>query len=131
MDCLFCNKKNIVKQKIFETNTEYVLYNIRKSNKGRCLVIPKRHLSSIRELNNKELENLLKTVKYVSEKLSKYLNPNGINYGFNEGSAAGQEIYHLHFHILPRFKKDNNLHPNYHIFHSSLKQKKNWPDNKF
>jgi len=129
MDCPFCNKENIAKQKIFETKTEYVLYNTRKSNKGRCLVVPKRHVSSVRGLNNNEAESLLKTVKYVSRKLNKYLKPQGINYGFNEGMIAGQEIDHFHFHLLPRFQNDRL--PRFHIFHGNAKQKKNWSKKKF
>jgi len=130
MDCPFCDKDNIDKHKIFETKTEYVLYNIRKSNKGRCLVIPKRHVSSIRDLTDKEAESLFKTVKYVSKRLNKYLKPQGFNYGFNEGKIAGQEVDHFHFHILPRFQNDNRYHPRFHIFHSHLKQKKNWSEKK-
>jgi len=130
MDCPFCNKNNIEKHKINETKSEYVLYNIRKSNKGRCLVVPKRHVSNIRELTDKEAESLIVTAKYVSRVLNNYLKPEGFNYGFNEGTIAGQEVEHLHFHILPRFKGDKKLHPRFHVFHSSL-PKKNWSEKEY
>lgn len=123
-NCPFCNQKIIEKQKIFETDSEYVLYNIRKTNKGRCLVVPKRHVGNIRELSDTEIGSLIRTVSLVSGKLKTHLNPAGINYGFNEGEIAGQVVPHFHFHILPRFKDDKVLQ--YHLFHGDPKFKGDW-----
>lgn len=114
-NCPFCNPRIIEKQKIFETDSEYVFYNIRKGNKGRCLVVPKRHVENIRNLSKKEIDGLFKTVQNVSKIISDYLKPDGINYGFNEGKRAGQMVSHFHVHILPRFGAD--LMPEYHLFH--------------
>lgn len=129
MNCPFCDQLNIRKQLLAETATEYVLYNIRKTNKGRCLVIPKRHVRTIRDLTDKELQGLMRTVQWVSEKLNSYLHPAGINYGFNEGGKAGQEIDHFHFHILPRY--ENDIVPEFHIFHHNRKLRQNYPDEEF
>ncbi len=121
--CPFCDPKVIKEQKIYETETEYVIYSIRKANRGRCVVFPKRHIKTIRELSEKETASLLNTVKLVSEKLFEYLKPDGFNFGFNEGERAGQTIEHFHFHILPRFKDDPV--PEFHLFHSDPRTKKN------
>jgi len=129
MSCVFCNKAILERQKLYETNTECVLYNIRKSNRGRCVVVPKRHVSSIRELSDKEIASFFQTVRLVASKLSEYLKPAGINYGLNEGEKAGQTIEHLHFHIIPRFKDDKL--PEFHIFHGNPKIKQNWPEEKY
>jgi histidine triad (HIT) family protein len=118
-ECPFCNPDIIKKQKLFETETEYVLYNIRKTNKGRCLVVPKRHVGNLRELSEKEQASLIKTVSIVSGKLEEYLHPDGINYGFNEGSISGPVVPHFHFHILPRFQNDPIM--KYHLFHGDPK----------
>lgn len=115
MSCPFCNPETIAKQKIFETESEYVFYNLSPKTKGQCLVVPKRHVEGVRELNPDELASLLQTVKLVSEKLNDYLHPAGFNYGFNEGSVAGQTVFHLHFHIMPRYADDGVK--SYHIFH--------------
>jgi histidine triad (HIT) family protein len=122
-DCPFCNPAVIENQKIYETETEYVLYNIRKTNRGRCEVVPKRHVKNIRELSEKETASILNTVKLVSQKLFEYLKPDGFNFGFNEGERAGQAIDHFHFHIFPRFKDDSM--PEFHLFHGGPKTKKN------
>jgi len=113
--CPFCSQEIINRQKIFETESEYVFYNIRNSNKGRCLVIPKRHIASLDEMTDEELISFFKTVRLVAQKLKDYLSPAGINYGLNEGDRAGQTIKHMHFHIIPRF--DNDSFPHFHLFH--------------
>lgn len=120
MECPFCNKNIIDKQKLFETEHEYVIYNIRPANKGQCLVVPKRHVNNIRELSDEEATSMFRTVRLVSSKLKRYLNPEGFNYGFNEGEYTGQTIEHLHFHIMPRFLSDNL--PEYHLFHREIKK---------
>jgi ATP adenylyltransferase len=129
MDCVFCNKAVLERQKLYETNTECVLYNIRKSNRGRCVVVPKRHVSSIRELSDKEIASFFQTVKLVANRLSEDLKPVGFNFGLNEGKKAGQTIEHLHFHIIPRFKDDRLLE--FHLFHDNPKIKQNWSEEKY
>ena len=106
MQCPFCSRENIERQKIFENVSELVLYNLYPAGKGHCLVTPKRHVSGIRELGDGEISSLFSTVRLVAEKLKRHLNPDGFNYGINEGDAAGQTVEHCHVHILPRFKGD-------------------------
>jgi len=124
--CVFCDSKIINSQKIYETGKTFVTYNIRKANKGRCLIIPKSHVQNIRELTKQELNDFFLTVQTVSKILNEYLKPSGFNYGFNEGADAGQTVSHFHFHILPRFKDDPHL--KYHLFHGNPRTKCNWKD---
>lgn len=129
MDCPFCDPQIIKKQLLLKTTSEFVLYNIRKTTKGRCLVIPKRHVQTIRDLPKLELQSLIQTVQLVSKRLFSYLHPTGLNYGFNEGWNAGQEIEHFHFHILPRY--DDDILPEFHIFHHDPKMRQNYSDKDF
>lgn len=103
-DCLFCNldKERI----IFENIYSYALLDIYPVTKGHTLVIPKRHLLSIDEINQDEFINILETVIKVKRGLIKFLNPDGFNFGINLGEAAGQSIKHIHFHLIPRYKND-------------------------
>lgn len=126
MDCPFCDENVIRKQKIYETETEFVLCNIRPANKGQCVVVPKRHVENIRDLPEDEFKSLMKTVRFVSKTLKESLNPDAFNYGFNEGSYAGQSVNHLHFNIMPRFKEDSL--PEFHLFHRDPKTKRNLSD---
>jgi diadenosine tetraphosphate (Ap4A) HIT family hydrolase len=115
MKCPFCDEDNVSRHKIYETATEYVVYSIRPANKGQCLVVPKRHVVSVSGLGEEEAGSLFRTVRHVSRILKDYLEPDGFNYGLNEGKIAGQTIDHLHFHIMPRFAGD--VLPGFHIFH--------------
>jgi len=128
MGCPFCDPETIAKQKIFETENEYVFYNLGPRTKGQCLVVPKRHVESVRELDEAELASLLQTVKTVSTKLNDYLQPVAFNYGFNEGAMAGQTVPHLHFHIMPRYADDGIQEV--HIFRNSSDEKRfmDWED---
>jgi diadenosine tetraphosphate (Ap4A) HIT family hydrolase len=118
ISCPFCILNH--KHKIYESDKSFVIYNIRPGkNKGRCVVIPKRHVTNIRELSEEEIFDLIKIVQKVSVKLSNYLHPLGFNYGWNEGIIAGQTIDHIHFHIMPRY--DNDGLSKHHLFHRNPK----------
>jgi diadenosine tetraphosphate (Ap4A) HIT family hydrolase len=93
------------------------------------LVVPKRHVTNVRELTDKEVESLFRTVRLVSLKLKKCLKPDGFNYGFNEGEYSGQMVEHFHFHIMPRFSGDKL--PKFHLFHRDPKTKRNLPKKEF
>lgn len=120
--CPFCDSEIIATQTIFETENEHVFYNLSPKTKGQCLVVPKRHVENVRELNDKEAQSFFQTVKMVSEKLNKHLSPQGFNYGFNEGAKAGQTVFHLHFHIMPRYDDDGV--ETFHVFHRRPEDKK-------
>lgn len=126
-NCPFCDQVNMDRQKLWENGTMLVLYNLRKTNKGRCLVIPKRHVEKIEDFTEEEKLDLMRAVGFVSDKLSKYLKCEGINYGFNRGLIAGQTINHFHFHILPRFANDGL--PEFHLFHGE--KKNDYTDDEF
>ena len=118
MKCPFCPKDKALKHKIFETASEYVIYNIRPGeNRGKCTVVPKRHVTKIRDLTDEETASLFKIVRLVSIVYSEKLKPPpiGFNYGLNEGSIAGQTLEHLHFHIIPRYQDDGLS--DIHLFH--------------
>jgi len=123
MICPLCDEINIRRQNIFNTEHSVVFYSIRPANKGQCIVVPRRHVTNIRELDVDEAADLMESVRHVSTILKSHLRPEGFNYGFNEGSISGQTIEHLHFHVLPRFKDDNL--PEFHLFHREPKNKKN------
>ena len=120
MTCPFCEESELSTQKLFESETAYVLLSIAVSTRGRCLVVPKRHVANIKQLSEAELADFFKTVKLVSEVLEKSLKPAGFNYGLNEGKRAGQTIEHFHFHIIPRYEQDKL--PEYHLFHRERKE---------
>ncbi len=73
---------------------------------GHTLVIPKREVATWFEASNVEQHGILELVDLVKRQLDKELEPDGYNVGFNSGSAAGQTVFHLHVHVIPRFNGD-------------------------
>lgn len=75
-------------------------------SEGHCLIIPKRHVSSIDELSDVELKDLYTVLHQTKILLIETYLPDGFNIGINEGEAAGQTVPHLHIHLIPRYEGD-------------------------
>ena len=73
---------------------------------GHTLVIPKRHVGSWFETSKEEQQALMELLTKAQKVLEKEFPPDGYNIGINDGSAAGQTIPHLHIHLIPRYKGD-------------------------
>lgn len=100
-DCVFCKIINgqIPSHKVYEDENMIAILDANPVSKGHTLVIPKKHVENIHEAQNMEFlhEGLVK----VSNAIEKTFDPEGINIAQNNGKAAGQEVFHLHFHITP------------------------------
>jgi len=83
-----------------------VFLDIMPRTTGHTMVIPKEHAPTIVALPDDEVEPLFLAVKKVNELLSRTLNPDGMTIGMNQGRASGQEVDHLHVHLLPRWHGD-------------------------
>jgi len=90
------------------------------------MVVPKRHVENIHELSMEEIKTIFKTVKFVAGKIRNSYKPIAINYGFNEGKIAGQEVDHFYFHIMPRYLNDDM--PEFHLFHGDPQKKEVFED---
>jgi len=76
---------------------------------GHLLVAPVRHVSSLEELSNNEMGELMATVRRAIGALKTVMTPDGFNVGLNIGRVAGAGIEeHMHFHIVPRWFGDTN-----------------------
>lgn len=76
------------------------------------MVSPKRHIGDISLLKDNEVLDLFKILNASKKLLDKVLKPQGYNIGINISEAAGAGIAgHLHLHIVPRWKGDNNFMP--------------------
>jgi histidine triad (HIT) family protein len=107
--CIFCQivNKEIPVKIVLENDLALAFLDIKPSNPGHCLVIPKKHFSSLEEIDLDYLYAVIKMVKEVGRKIKDNLGVEGYNIMLNNGSVAGQEIFHLHWHIIPRFLDDN------------------------
>ena len=113
-DCLFCKivAKEIPNYTVYEDNHVLAFLDIHPRTKGHTIVIPKVHAETIFDLNEEIAKDLLPAVKKVAERIEHVLQPDGYNIGWNHGVAGGQEVPHLHIHIMPRWEGDggSNMH---------------------
>ena len=104
--CIFC--KIVVNQApasiIYEDETVLVFLDIRPLNMGHTLVIHKEHYVDIFDISENVLSQMYKVVKLVSSAVKKATNADGISIIQQNGKAAGQDIFHIHVHVVPRFK---------------------------
>jgi histidine triad (HIT) family protein len=88
---------------VFEDDDTLCFMDIMPRADGHCLVIPKTPCRNMLDASPEQLAACMKTVNRVSNAALKGLGADGITLQqFNE-DAGGQEVYHLHFHILPRW----------------------------
>jgi len=75
-------------------------------NPGHVLVIPKRQVSTWWEASREEQVAILDLLEVVKRQLDESHRPDGYNIGVNAGDAAGQTVFHLHVHLIPRYRGD-------------------------
>lgn len=100
LTCPFCQKG--VEYYFLENESFAAIYNIAPILPGHSLIIPKRHVESLFELNDEELSNFMKLGRDVAFLLSKVLDTDAFDCAIQEKEAAGQSVAHLHMHVVPR-----------------------------
>lgn len=104
--CTFCEilKNEKTASYVYEDNRTIAILDIRPINEGHTLVIPKKHYENLYEIPDEEVAYLFKIVKKVASAVKKATNADGISIFQNNGRAAGQVIFHVHVHIIPRYE---------------------------
>ncbi len=104
--CIFC--KIVAKQApasiIYEDDSVMAFLDIRPLNMGHTLVIPKEHYVDIFDIPEAELSRVHAASKQIAAPVKKTTNADGISIIQQNGKAAGQDIFHLHVHVVPRFE---------------------------
>lgn len=106
-DCIFCKivKGEIPSAKVFENEYVLAFLDISQLTKGHTLVIPKIHSENIYDMDAETARNLFEVVPQITNAIKAELNPAGMNLLANNGEAAGQEVFHFHLHLIPRYGK--------------------------
>ena len=104
-DCIFCK---IISKKlpayIFSESRDIISF---LSLEGHPLIVPKKHIKDIFNLSDEIAADLMKEAVRVSKALKDVTNCDGINLIQSNGTAAGQDVFHFHMHIKPRWKNDD------------------------
>ena len=107
-NCVFCKIINnkVDCYKIYDDNDLIVILDKFPNNIGHSLIIPKKHVENIFELDDGLCEKILKTAKKVACGLKENLKADGVNILQNNNEAANQTVNHFHMHVIPRFFGD-------------------------
>lgn len=104
MDCLFCAivAGEIPSMKVYEDDVTYAFLDISPWQVGHTLVIPKAHSVDVLD-DDSVLATIAPAVARVGRLLKERLGAEGCNVMSNAGAVAGQEVFHTHVHVLPRY----------------------------
>ena len=92
--------------RIYEDEYCVSFLDIAPIRKGHALVVSKKCVPTIDRLDEEEIAGLFAAVRKVDAKMRDALKCDAINIMVNDGPAAGQEVGHVHVHLIPRFKGD-------------------------
>ena len=101
MDCIFCKiaKGEIPSTKVFENENVFAFLDINPKAKIHILIIPKKHIESIKHLEKNDAE-LVGELILTAQKIAKEKNMQGYKLIFNVGREGGQMVDHLHLHLV-------------------------------
>ena len=108
MECIFCDiiEGRAPAEVVFEDGETLAFMDINPANPGHTLVIPKRHVRDIYELDEEAAAAIMKATVRVAKAIKRALQPDGMNLVQSNERAGGQEIFHFHIHIIPRWYDD-------------------------
>lgn len=105
--CIFCDKKNIGKERTFAENRDFsARWDKNPVAPGHSIVISKKHVESFFKLSSEGILGMYDLIKKVKGITDRKYKPDAYNIGVNEGAAAGRTINHLHIHLIPRYTGD-------------------------
>jgi histidine triad (HIT) family protein len=104
--CIFCKiaQKQVPSSLVYEDEKTVAFLDIRPLNEGHTLVIPKEHYVNIFDIPKELICYIHEVTKKVVQAVEKATHADGISIIQQNGEAAGQEIFHLHVHVIPRFE---------------------------
>jgi histidine triad (HIT) family protein len=115
IQCKFCR---IIEKKekaviLFEDKKIIAILDNAPFNRGHTLKLPKKHYKFITDIPDREVGYIFENVNRIAKAIVFSVKADGLNIGQNNGEIASQTIFHVHVHIIPRFKKDtrNNKFP--------------------
>ena len=108
LTCIFCKiiKGQIPARILNQDGLAVAMLDAFPLADGHTLVVPKIHYSKIQDMDRDTSASVFSLVRKISAALEKAVNVNSTTIAIHNGKEAGQEIPHLHVHIIPRTKDD-------------------------
>lgn len=109
-DCIFCKilADEIPSAVVYEDELFRAILDVNPAARGHVIILPKNHAADLFEFADDEASKILVVAKKIAKALKKTYQCDGINILQNNGKAAGQTVFHLHVHVIPRFTGDTD-----------------------
>jgi histidine triad (HIT) family protein len=116
VDCTFCKiiEGSLPSWRVYEDEHTVAFLDKGHATRGHTLVVPRRHAADIWELSEDEAMAVMRAVHRVARLLRERLDlrgPRGLNVTQANGTAAWQEVFHYHVHLIPRYGNDGFAPP--------------------
>jgi len=107
-NCIFCAivDGEIPARTVHETDDALAFLDANPLAPGHTLVIPKTHAERVGDLDADLASAVFDVVSEITPEVEAAVDADGANVGINDGEAAGQEVPHVHVHVVPRFDGD-------------------------
>jgi len=107
-DCIFCQivRGEAESWKVMESDEAYAFLDIHPVNEYHTLVIPKVHYVNVFDASEEVLKNVMELAKKVTTLYREKLGIENVQIINSSGAQAQQDVFHLHFHIIPRHRGD-------------------------
>lgn len=108
MSCIFCQiaAGKIPSERVAENARAFAFLDIRPLARGHVLVVPKSHAARVAEMGHEDAAAVMALAQDVARRLDKWTGAAGLTIAVNDGEAAGQEVPHVHVHVVPREEGD-------------------------
>jgi len=107
-DCIFCRiiRGEIPSYKVYEDETALAFLDINPATPGHTLIIPKTHVAQVEDMTAEDAESLFKTLHKIVGSIQEAFNAPASTIGINNSRESGQEVPHVHIHVIPRKQPD-------------------------
>lgn len=107
-NCIFCKiaAGEIPSRTLYEDESFRVIMDISPASKGHAIILPKNHAADLFEFSEEDAGKIFIVAKKVATIMKDVLKCDGFNILQNNGEIAGQTVFHLHVHLIPRYKDD-------------------------
>src|SRR3989344_8175680 len=99
-------RRDIPANIVYEDGDTIAFLDARPNVPGHTLVVPKKQVRNIFDIDDETLASVMRTVRKIAPAVRDAVGAHGVHINSNHEAAAGQVVFHLHFHIIPRFPND-------------------------
>ncbi|MDZ5810782.1 HIT family protein [Halorubrum sp. AD140] len=106
--CAFCSivAEDSSAHRLYEDDHSFAFLDIEPATRGHTLVIPKSHYETLTDIPTSLAGDVFQTVHRVASALESAYQLEGYNIVQSNGVSAGQDVFHAHIHVIPRYEED-------------------------